>query len=195
MRTFVTGGSCPCHSGWGRAGQGGPPRVVGRQLWGQLSLGREGWPNGACGFLGWVSHGPGHQAPGSSPCPETLALPEEFRVHSARPFLTSDCLPGPHPCRGPERSNWNGISEMPRLSQEPRGAAGAYWDPQDSASPGLSFLICQISPSQSQAYGVLRRPNRVVCVRHPANPPWTLARSQHRCSQGLSHPEVEPQGI
>lgn len=38
------------------------------------------------------------------------------------------------------------------------------------ASLGLSFIICQISLSQPQAHGALRRPNRTVCIRHSASP-------------------------
>lgn len=50
------------------------------------------------------------------------------------------------------------------------GVSWCLLGPTGLSLSGLSFLICQISPSQSQAYGVLRRPNRMVCVRHPANP-------------------------
>lgn len=132
-RTFVTGGSCPCHSGWGRAGPGGPLRVV------RGSCGAGPAPAGRAGLAmpvvsqAWVL-----------PRPSGHCTRSDTSVYPVPPCLIFGwpSCPSATPGSREERMQWYSA----RCLNKP-GAPGAHGDTRDPAFLGLRAVICHTSPS------------------------------------------------
>lgn len=131
-RTFVTGGSCPCHSGWGRAGRARPG---GRRWRGSCGAraGRAGGVGGAA--VSWAGlTGAWATRPPAPPRPQTLVR--------ARSPMSTAC-----PVSHLEQTSWR--SPEPGSREEQLEAIGPR-KPELGARPALGASVSSSGNKQSQ---------------------------------------------